>query len=385
MKKLISPRHVPTFSTPLHSNTGTTTGWFLAIPWLMIFVLMMIGMVGVLSLYSAAHGAWRPWASMHAIRLGLGFTLMMVVAMIPIHFIRRYAILWWVLAIMLLAVLEVIGTGKGGVQRWFSIAGFNLQPSEPAKLAVIVMLAAYFHGLYPDMLRYIRTYIPAILIIMIPFTQVLLQPDLGTSLMLLLAASVVIFAAGIPRWMVMTVFGLVLAAIPIGWSMLYPYQKSRIMVFLNPDLDALGAGYQITQSKIALGSGGVVGKGYLQGSQSHLDFLPERQTDFIFTMIGEEFGFFGCIYVIGLYTALIFLLIRYSFAMKINFSRLLVIGVAAMISFYVTVNIAMVSGMLPVVGAPLPLISYGGTAMMTVFLGLGLVISAMLNEKDVHD
>lgn len=167
--------------------------------------------------------------------------------------------------------------------------------------------------------------------------------------------------------------------------MLYPYQKSRIMVFLNPDLDALGAGYQITQSKIALGSGGVVGKGYLQGSQSHLDFLPERQTDFIFTMIGEEFGFFGCIYVIGLYTALIFLLIRYSFAMKINFSRLLVIGVAAMISFYVTVNIAMVSGMLPVVGAPLPLISYGGTAMMTVFLGLGLVISAMLNEKDVHD
>ena len=226
MKKLISPRHVPTFSAPLQSNTSAATGWFRAMPWLMILVLLMIGMVGILSLYSAAHGAWRPWASMHAIRLGLGFTMMMVVAMIPIQFIRRYAVLWWVLAILLLAVLEVIGTGKG-VQRWFSIAGFNLQPSEPAKLAVIVMLAAYFHGLYPDMLRYIRTYVPVILIVMIPFGQILLQPDLGTSLMLVLTASVLIFAAGIPRWMVMTVLGLVLAAIPIGWSMLYPYQKSR--------------------------------------------------------------------------------------------------------------------------------------------------------------
>jgi rod shape determining protein RodA len=183
----------------------------------------------------------------------------------------------------------------------------------------------------------------------------------------------------------MTVIGLVLAAVPIAWSMLYSYQKSRIMVFLNPDLDALGAGYQVTQSKIALGSGGVVGKGYLQGSQSHLDFLPERQTDFIFTMIGEEFGFFGCIYVIALYTALIFLLLKYSFSVKTTFSRLLIIGVAAMISFYVTVNIGMVSGILPVVGAPLPLISYGGTAMLTVFLGLGLVMSAMRNDQDMKD
>ncbi len=341
-------------------------------------------MVGVLALYSAAHGSWQPWAMMHGIRIGIGFVLMLIVAMFPINFFRRYALVWWAMAVILLAALEIIGTGKG-VQRWFSIGGFNLQPSEPAKLAVLVMLAAYFHNIYADSLRYLRAYIPVVGIVFIPFIQVLLQPDLGTSLMLLLSASVVIFVAGIPRWMVMTAIGLVLAAVPIGWSMLYPYQKGRIMVFLNPDLDALGAGYQVTQSKIALGSGGIVGKGYLQGSQSHLDFLPERQTDFIFTMIGEEFGFFGCIYNIALYTALIFLLLKYSFSVKTTFSRLLIIGVASMISFYVTVNIGMVSGILPVVGAPLPLISYGGTAMLTVFLGLGLVISAMRNDQDIKD
>ena len=384
MKQLIQPRHKPTFNVPLQSQNSGDKHWFWTTPWLMLLVVGLIGMVGVLALYSAAHGAWRPWAMMHAIRLGIGFILMLVVAMFPIHFFRRYAVVWWGLAVVMLAVLEVIGTGKG-VQRWFSIGGFNLQPSEPAKLAVLVMLATYFHNIYADSMQYLRTYIPVLAIVFIPFIQILLQPDLGTSLMLLLSASIIIFVAGIPRWMVTTVIGLVLAAVPIAWSMLYSYQKSRIMVFLNPDLDALGAGYQVTQSKIALGSGGVVGKGYLQGSQSHLDFLPERQTDFIFTMIGEEFGFFGCIYVIALYTALIFLLLKYSFSVKTTFSRLLIIGVAAMISFYVTVNIGMVSGILPVVGAPLPLISYGGTAMLTVFLGLGLVMSAMRNDQDMKD
>ncbi|MBL6782718.1 MAG: rod shape-determining protein RodA [Alphaproteobacteria bacterium] len=384
MKQIIQPRHKPTFSTPLHSQNSGDRNWFWTTPWLMILIIGLIGMVGVLALYSAAHGAWRPWSMMHGMRIGIGFVLMLVVAMFPINFIKKYAVLWWAGAVILLAILEVLGTGKG-VQRWFSVGGFNLQPSEPAKLAVIVMLAAYFHNIYSESMRYLRTYIPVVAIVGIPFIQVLLQPDLGTSLMLLLSASVLIYVAGIPRWMVMSAIGLVLAAVPIGWSMLYAYQKSRIMVFLNPDLDALGAGYQVTQSKIALGSGGVVGKGYLQGSQSHLDFLPERQTDFIFTMIGEEFGFFGCLYVIGLYTGLIFLLLKYSFSVRTTFSRLLIIGVAAMISFYVTVNIGMVSGILPVVGAPLPLISYGGTAMLTVFLGLGLVISAMRNDKEIRD
>ena len=374
---------LPRFDVSLQKH-ATADSWVSATPWLMILVAMAIGLIGVLSLYSAAHGAWQPWAMMHGIRLALGLVAMGIVALLPIRFIRRYALLWWVLAVAALGMLEFFGTGKGA-DRWFAFGGFTLQPSEPAKLAVLVMLAAYFHELSADRIKQIRSYIPVLLIVLLPFVQILLQPDLGTALMLFLAATVVIFVAGIPRWMVLTLMGAGLAALPIGWSMLYAYQKNRIMVFLNPDLDALGAGYQITQSKIALGSGGFVGKGYLQGSQSHLEFLPERQTDFIFTMIGEEFGFIGCMVVLGLYTLLVFLLIYYSFYMRQTFSRLVTIGVAATISFYVSINIAMVSGLLPVVGVPLPLISYGGTAMLVVFLGLGLVISAMLNEHDVHE
>ena len=380
--KYLSPL-IQSFDLSLEKRE-TADSWVGATPWLMIFVAVAIGLIGVGALYSAAHGAWQPWALMHAIRLALGLLAMAIVALLPIRFIRRFALLWWLIAIAALGMLEFFGTGKGA-DRWFALGGITLQPSEPAKLAVLVMLAAYFHELSADRMRQIRSYIPVLLIVFLPFAQIVLQPDLGTAVMLFLAAAVVIFVAGIPRWMVMTLMSMGLAAIPVAWSMLYAYQKNRILVFLNPDLDALGAGYQITQSKIALGSGGFVGKGYLQGSQSHLEFLPERQTDFIFTMIGEEFGFMGCMIVLGLYTLLVFLLIYYSFQMRMTFSRLITIGVAATISFYVSINTAMVSGLLPVVGVPLPLISYGGTAMMVVFLGLGLVISAMLNEHDIHE
>ena len=189
MKQIIRPRHKPTFSTPLHSQNSGDRHWFWTTPWLMILIIGLIGIVGVLALYSAAHGAWRPWAMMHSIRIGIGFIFMLVVAMFPIDFIRKYALLWWVGAVILLAILEVLGTGNG-VQRWFSVGGFNLQPSEPAKLAVIVMLAAYFHDIYSESMRYLRTYIPVIAIVGIPFIQVLLQPDLGTSLMLVLSAAV---------------------------------------------------------------------------------------------------------------------------------------------------------------------------------------------------
>ena len=379
MKKLIAPRTLP--SLQMHGLLAKTPSqpspyaWVATTPWAIIVLLLLIGGFGIAALYSAAHGNWYPWAVPHALRFCLGFCFMAGVALIPISFIRRYAFLWWLLAVAVLLLLELIGTGRGS-QRWFSIGGFNFQPSEPTKLAVICLLAAYFHHLSPDRITRVTTYIPVLAIILLPFTLVLLQPDLGTSMMLLLAGAAVVFVAGIPRWMIGVVLGLAAAALPLAWSLLYPYQRERIQVFLNPEMDALGAGYQITQSKIALGSGGVFGKGYLQGSQSHLDFIPERQTDFIFTVIGEEFGMLGCLYVIALYTGLILLLIRHAQAMKSVFARLVANGVAAMLVLFVSVNIAMVSGMLPVVGAPLPLISYGGTAMMTVFLGIGMVMSA---------
>ncbi|XDZ64802.1 rod shape-determining protein RodA [Alphaproteobacteria bacterium LSUCC0684] len=354
------------------------------IPLSMILILIVLGLIGVLALYSAAGGSWSPWASRHLIRVGLGLVLMAGIAAVPIWYYRKLAAVGWAGSILLLVSLRFIGTGEG-VQRWISIGGFNLQPSEPAKLAVILTLAAYFHTINPELLRRVLTYVPAFIIALVPFALVLIQPDLGTSVMLFGSAAAVVFIAGMPRWMVMGIFGFALAAIPVLWSQLYQYQRDRILIFLNPGADQLGAGYQITQAKIALGSGGFLGKGYLQGSQSRLNYLPEKQTDFVFTMIGEEFGFIGCIAILGLYIGLIALLLRTGLQLKYRFSKLMIFGISMMLFLYLFVNIGMVTGMLPVVGSPLPLISYGGTAMITVFIAMGLVISAVIYDHESRD
>jgi len=351
------------------------------IPLSMIFILIVLGLIGVLALYSAAGGSWSPWASRHLIRVGLGLGLMAAMAAVPIWYYRKLAAIGWLASILLLVSLQFIGTGEG-VQRWISIGGFNLQPSEPAKLAVILTLAAYFHTINPELLRRVLTYVPAFIIALVPFALVLIQPDLGTSVMLFGSAAAVVFIAGMPRWMVMGILGFAVAAIPVLWSQLYQYQRDRILIFLNPGADQLGAGYQITQAKIALGSGGFLGKGYLQGSQSRLNYLPEKQTDFVFTMIGEEFGFIGCMAILGLYIGLIALLLRTGLQLKYRFSKLMIFGISMMLFLYLFVNIGMVTGMLPVVGSPLPLISYGGTAMITVFIAMGLVISAVIYDHE---
>ncbi|MCE2517240.1 MAG: rod shape-determining protein RodA [Alphaproteobacteria bacterium] len=354
------------------------------VPLLMVLIVLVLWMICVLALYSAACGSWSPWAGKHMIRVGIGLVLMVGIAVVPIWSYRKLAPLGWVLALIVLGMLEFIGGGQG-VQRWLSIGGFNLQPSEPAKLAVILFLAAYFHSMNPELIRNLRTYVPAAVIASAPFAQVLMQPDLGTSVMLLGSAAAVIFVAGMPKWMIGSIFGAAVAAVPVLWASLYDYQKSRILVFLNPGADQLGAGYQITQSKIALGSGGLFGKGYLQGSQARLNYLPEKQTDFVFTMIGEEFGYFGCLFIIGLYVILVALLLRLGLQLQYRFSRLMVVGIATMLFLYVFVNVAMVTGLIPVVGAPLPLISYGGTALMTVFIAMGLVISAVIYDQESAD
>ncbi|MGC6484378.1 MAG: rod shape-determining protein RodA [Candidatus Puniceispirillales bacterium] len=367
--------------------TSAATGFLplmAKIPWVMLAIIILLGGIGVLALYSAAGGDWSPWAWKHLIRLGVGLVLMVAVASIPIWTYRKISWLGWLGAVAVLVLLEFIGTGSG-VQRWVSIGGFNLQPSEPAKLAVILVLAAYFHGMNPERVLLLRSYIPAFVIALVPFTQVLLQPDLGTSVMLLGSAAAVIFVAGMPGWIIGAVIAAVALAMPVLWSQLYQYQRDRLMVFFNPGADQLGAGYQITQSKIALGSGGLMGKGYLQGSQSRLNYLPEKQTDFVFTMIGEEFGFLGCLFIIGLYITLIVLMLRVGMQLRYHFSRLMIAGIAMMLFLFMFINIGMVTGILPVVGAPLPLISYGGTAMMTVFIAMGLVISAIVYDQESMD
>ena len=356
----------------------------LRIPWHVLIVAAVLVTVGALALYSASEGSWTPWAGRHAIRGGVGVAMVLVLAFIDFRIMRIWAYPIYLLSVVVLIVLLGIGSG-GSVARWITIGGFTFQPSEPTKIAVLLALARYFDGQPLEKMRSILTYLPPLVMIAVPFILIIEQPDLGTALALTLGSLAVLFVAGLPwRYILVAFIGLAAAA-PILWSQLYPYQKARVMTFLNPESDKLGAGYQITQSKIALGSGGMFGKGFLMGSQSQLNYLPEKQTDFVFTMIGEEFGLIGNLFILVLYLLLIGGVLAISYRVGSRFAQLTCIGVAMMLFLYVFVNVAMVTGLLPVVGAPLPLISYGGTAMLTVFLGLGVVTSAVVHDRPEQD
>jgi len=350
------------------------------IPWHILLLSVMLVVVGALALYSASEGSWQPWAGRHAIRGAVGIGIVFCMAFIDFKFLHRLSYVALVVVLLVLAVLLLIGSGPN-VSRWLTIGGVSFQPSEPAKIAVILALARYFDSQPQDRMQSLIVYLPALAMIAVPFLLVLNQPDLGTALMLVLGGLSVVFAAGLPWRYVGGAIFVGVAAMPLLWTQLHDYQKSRVMTFLNPESDVLGAGYQITQSKIALGSGGLFGKGFLMGSQSQLDYLPEKQTDFVFTMIGEEFGLVGNLFILLLYLALSLSILRISYRVQSRFSQLTCMGLSMMLFFYVFVNVAMVSGLLPVVGAPLPLISYGGTSMLTVFVGLGIVTSILVHDR----
>lgn len=356
----------------------------LRIPWHILLVAAVLVSIGAMALYSASEGSWTPWAGRHAIRGAVGASMVMILAFINFRLLRIWAYPLYMAAILMLVVLLAIG-GGGGVARWITIGGFTFQPSEPTKIAVLLALARYFDSHPLERMRSLLTYLPPLVMIGVPFMLVVEQPDLGTALALALGSLSVLFVAGLPwRYILLSVIAGV-AAVPALWSQLHAYQKARVMTFLNPGADQLGAGYQITQSKIALGSGGMFGKGFLMGSQSQLNYLPEKQTDFVFTMIGEEFGLVGNLFILGLYLLLIGAVLTISLRVGSRFAQLTCVGVAVMLFLYVFVNVAMVTGLLPVVGAPLPLISYGGTAMLTVFLGLGIVTSAVVHDRPELD
>lgn len=350
------------------------------IPWVMVLAVLGLVFVGTLALYSASEGSWSPWAERQMIRAAIGAGFVVLAMLIPTKWIYNWAYLGLVALVILLIALPFVGIGVGAT-RWIDLGPFHFQPSEPAKLAVIVALARYLSGLTPEQAQSLLFYLPVLLLAGVPFLLVLIQPDLGTSLMLLIGALAVIFASGVPRRFIVAVFAIAVAALPLLWSQLYDYQKARFLTFLNPQADTLGAGYQIAQSKIALGSGGLFGKGFLMGSQSQLNYLPEKQTDFVFTMIGEEFGFIGNVIVLIIYFTIIFSIIFTAIRCQHRFGRLLCIGVSFMIFLYIFVNVGMVTGLLPVVGSPLPLISYGGTAMLTVFIGLGIVVNITIHPQ----
>lgn len=355
----------------------------LNINWGLVLLLTVVAGVGFAMLYSAANGSWYPWASKQALRYVVTVLVMLAVALVDIRTWLRAAYGFYAAAMVLLVAVELKGAVGMGAQRWIDLGVIQLQPSELMKIALVMVLARYFSGLGPEeVARPLRLVVPAVLVL-VPAALVLKQPDLGTAMMLVLGGGAMFFLAGVRAWKFAVVLAAGGAAVPIAWRFLRDYQKNRIYTFLDPESDPLGAGYHSLQSKIAIGSGGVFGKGFLMGTQAHLNFLPEKQTDFIFTMLAEEFGLVGGIALLGLYT----LIFAYGFAIAFRcrnlFGRLLALGVTVNFFFYVFINTAMVMGLIPVVGVPLPLISYGGTAMLTVMFGFGLLMSVYVH-RDVR-
>ena len=345
------------------------------ISWGLVLLICAATGCGIAMLYSAADGSMEPWAAKQTIRFAIVLILMVGAALPDIRHWFRAA--YWVYAIVLALVVAVDLRGFVGMgaQRWIDLGVIQLQPSELMSVAVMLALARYFHSLSDEDVGRIRYLIMPALMVGVPAALVLKQPDLGTAVILLMGGAVLFFIAGVRlRYFALTVAAAA-AALPGVWHFLRDYQKTRIYTFLDPDSDPLGAGYHILQSKIALGSGGLFGKGFLQGSQSHLSFLPEKQTDFIFTTLAEEFGFLGGLGLLALYS----LIIVYGFAIALrsrnHFGRLLGLGIVTNFFLSVFINTAMVMGLIPVVGVPLPLISYGGTAMLAVMFGFGLLIN----------
>lgn len=369
------------FGGPLASDQRLSLGdKLLRLNWLVVLLICLLGAIGCAMLYSAGDGGWDPWAQRQVIRFSGGMVIMLTIALIDIRFWMRMAYAIYALAFLLLVAVEIMGQTGMGAQRWINLGFMQLQPSEVMKVATVLALARYFHGPSLEEIGRLSRLIIPLALVLAPTGLVLQQPDLGTALMLMMVAGAIFFVAGVRLWKFALVIAAGLAAIPVGWQFLHGYQRERILTFLDPSRDPLGAGYHITQSTIALGSGGLTGRGFMQGTQSHLNFLPERQTDFIFTMLAEEFGLVGGVTLIGLFGVLIAAGMIIGLRSYNQFGRLLAIGLATNVFLYVFINIAMVTGRIPVVGVPLPLISYGGTAMLTVMIAFGLILSVSIHR-----
>ncbi len=350
------------------------------IQWGLVLLIATISGIGFAMLYSAADGSWQPWASRQMSRFVIALVPMIAAGLIDVRYWFRSAYWIYGVALLLVVAVDLRGIAGLGAQRWIDLGFLQLQPSEVMKIALVLALARYFHSVSTENAARLSYLVAPVLMIVVPTALVLKQPDLGTAMMLLATGIVLLFLGGVRLW----VFGAGAlaagAAAPLAWSLLRDYQKIRLYTFLHPNRDPLGAGYHILQSKIALGSGGLFGKGFLFGTQSHLSFLPEKQTDFIFTMIAEEFGLVGGLALLALYI----LVIGYAFAIALRsrseFGRLLGLGIAVNFFLYAFINVAMVTGLIPVVGVPLPLISYGGTAMVTTMLGFGLLMNVGIHR-----
>lgn len=367
----------------------TPTGWrkILYLNWPLVFLLTAVACYGFVMLYSVAGGNAETWAEPQIYRFIVGLIAMIALAFVPMWFWRGVSVFSYILCLLLLVAVELIGDIGMGAQRWIDIGPIQIQPSELMKIALVLVLAAYYDWLDAGKISHpLWVLIPVILILM-PTGLVLMQPDLGTSIMLMAGGAIVMFAAGVSLWYFGAVILLAVALVTTvlesrgtEWQLLKDYQFRRIDTFIDPSVDPLGAGYNITQAQIALGSGGWSGRGFMQGTQSRLNFLPEKHTDFIFTVLAEEFGFIGAGSLLVLYTLIIGFCLFSALSNRDRFGSLLTFGIGGTFFVYFAINMGMVMGMLPVVGSPLPLVSYGGTAMMILMMGFGMIQSAHVHR-----
>ncbi|MDA9694916.1 rod shape-determining protein RodA [Candidatus Pelagibacter sp.] len=351
--------------------------------YILLISIIFLSVISVFVMYSTDGGEILFHTKNHFLKLAVFFPLMILVAFFNIKFWHNFSYIIYFVVILLLIYVSFFGIKSSGSQRWMDVYFFVLQPSELMKIAIIMCLAKYYHRLKVENVNSFTSITIVLSVILIPTIFVVSQPDLGTSILIALSGLIILWLGGVKIKYFIYSFITFLISLPFIISLLKPYQKLRILTFLDPDRDPLGAGYQIIQSKIAIGSGGLDGKGFLKGTQSYLDFLPEKHTDFIFTLFSEEFGFIGSVGLLILYSIIIFRIIRIGAISRSNFARLFCFGYAFAIFIYIVVNLSMVLGLLPIVGSPLPIMSYGGSSMLATMIGFGIVLSAKINHKQM--
>ena len=354
----------------------------LALDYFLIFLILSLGIISIFAMYSTEQGNFGYYTKSHSYRFFTFFLVFIVISFLRIQIWFKSAYIFYLLILLLLAAVDLYGVTASGSKRWINLFFINLQPSELMKVALIVFLSRFYYKIPSENVTNLKYIFTPILALLIPTLLVVAQPDLGTAVLILIGGISVIWLTGFRIKFFLYSFFVLICLLPVGISFLKPYQKARILTFLDPERDPLGAGYQIIQSKIAVGSGGIFGKGFLQGSQSYLDYLPEKHTDFIFTLFAEEFGLIGSIVLLIIYMLIIYRITDIGRKSRNNFARLFCFGFATAFFVYVAVNMSMVLGLLPIVGAPLPIMSYGGSAMLSIMIGLGIVMSCRVYNVD---
>jgi rod shape determining protein RodA len=353
----------------------------LALNWPFLALLTAITLVGVAALYSVAGGSLEPWASRHVVRYCIGLALLFIVALSDIRIWMRAAYPLYIVALLMLAAVILFGVESGGAKRWIGWGEFSFQPSEIMKIALVLAIARYYQWLPPSQVSWPYAVLPPLAMVGLPVILALDQPDLGTAALFGIVGGGLLFLAGVSWLYFIAAFVGVIVVLPHVWASLHDYQQERILTFIDPERDPSGSGYHILQSKIAIGSGGFAGKGFMQGTQAQLNFLPEKHTDFIFTMFSEEMGFIGAAVLLALYLLVLLFITYMALRCRSTFPRLVAGGMGLCLFAYVFINVAMVTGLMPVVGVPLPLVSYGGTSMLTIMAGMGFVLNAHINRE----